>query len=95
MLRVPAGASVAFEDSANGVVSAKGAGLFTVVTPTRWTAAQRFDDADMILPSLGDPDDPLESAAAAQISAPYLELAKLDALRLKTVPPLKVHEAGS
>jgi HAD superfamily hydrolase (TIGR01509 family) len=95
MLRVPAGASVAFEDSANGVASAKGAGLFTVVTPTRWTAAQKFDDADLVLPSLGDPAVPLEGSATAEIAAPYLELAKLDALRLKAVPPLKLHEAGS
>jgi HAD superfamily hydrolase (TIGR01509 family) len=32
--------AVAFEDSANGLAAAKAAGLFTVVTPTRWTALQ-------------------------------------------------------
>ena len=44
-LGVPAAACVAFEDSGNGVRAAKAAGLFTVVTPTIWTATQDFHGA--------------------------------------------------
>ena len=51
-LRVPAAACAAFEDSANGLAAAKAAGLFTVVTPSRWTLAQDFSAADLVLPTL-------------------------------------------
>jgi HAD superfamily hydrolase (TIGR01509 family) len=51
-LRVAAEACVAFEDSANGLAAAKAAGLFTVVAPSRWTLAQNFSAADLVLPTL-------------------------------------------
>ena len=44
---------VAIEDSANGLAAAKQAGLYTVVTPSAWTAADDFTAADLVLPSLG------------------------------------------
>jgi len=53
-LRVPAAACVAFEDSSNGLAAAKAAGLYTVVTPSRWTRAQDFSRADLLLPTLGE-----------------------------------------
>lgn len=43
----------AIEDSANGLASAKAAGLFTIVTPSYWTQAEDFSAADLLLPSLG------------------------------------------
>ena len=46
--------AVAFEDSANGLAAAKAAGLFTVVTPTRWTRGQDFGPADLALDHLGE-----------------------------------------
>ena len=49
MLRLPAEACVAFEDSVNGLKSAKAAGLYTVVTPTHWSAGQDFSGADLVL----------------------------------------------
>ena len=70
MLRVPALSCVAFEDP-----------LCTVVTPTRWTRPQKFGGADLLLPSLGDPDQPLDPAHAMVAGAPYLVLARLRALR--------------
>jgi beta-phosphoglucomutase-like phosphatase (HAD superfamily) len=42
----------AIEDSSSGLTAAKAAGLFTVVTPSRWTRAQDFSAADLLLPSL-------------------------------------------
>lgn len=72
--------AVAFEDSANGLAAAKAAGLFTVVTPTRWTASQDFGEADLTLPHLGDPGSPLDSVFAKPLGGPYLTLEMLAAL---------------
>jgi HAD superfamily hydrolase (TIGR01509 family) len=77
-LGLPASSCIAFEDSGNGVRSAKAAALYTVVTPTVWTAAQDFSDADLVLPSLGDPSAPLDHASAMRIGAPYLTLSELE-----------------
>jgi beta-phosphoglucomutase-like phosphatase (HAD superfamily) len=52
LLRKPAQACVAFEDSANGLRAARAAGLATVVTPSRWTMAQDFRGADVLRPDL-------------------------------------------
>ncbi len=54
-LRVAADACVAIEDSANGVLSAKAAELYTIATPSRWTATQDFSQADLVQPSLDKP----------------------------------------
>lgn len=43
---------IAFEDSGNGVSAAKAAGLYTVVTPTFWTAADDVSAADLRLHAL-------------------------------------------
>ena len=46
MLRLPAQDCVAFEDSVNGLRSAKAAGMYTVVTPTAWNEGQDFCGAE-------------------------------------------------
>lgn len=51
-LGLPAEDCIAFEDSGNGVSAAKAAGLFTVVTPTFWTAADDVSAADLRLHAL-------------------------------------------
>lgn len=51
-LGLPPQACLAFEDSANGLRSALGAGLAVVVTPTRFTAHQDFQGALRVLPGL-------------------------------------------
>ncbi len=52
LLRLPAGQCVAFEDSANGLASAKAAGIYTVITPTLLTEDEDFSGADWLLPDL-------------------------------------------
>ena len=47
----PAGC-VAVEDSRNGLVAARAAGLFTVVSPSRFAAGEDLAAADLLLPSL-------------------------------------------
>lgn len=51
-LALPASACVAFEDSRNGLLAARAAGLATVITPTAFTAHHRFDGALRVLPDL-------------------------------------------
>lgn len=79
-LRTPAAQCVAFEDSRNGLLAAKAAGLFTVVTPTPWTLGDDFADADLELPHLGDADHPLPAAQATAVGGPWLGLAQLRTL---------------
>lgn len=58
-LDLPHDRALAFEDSANGLAAATGAGLWTLVTPTYWTQGDDFSAAGLVLPRLGDPQDPL------------------------------------
>jgi HAD superfamily hydrolase (TIGR01509 family) len=69
---------VAFEDSRNGLCSAHGAGIATVVTPCRWTRHEQFPEALLMLPHLGDPEHPLPPGIAARLTHPWLSLGDLD-----------------
>jgi HAD superfamily hydrolase (TIGR01509 family) len=51
-LALPAKVCLAFEDSRNGLVAARGAGLRVVVTPSVYTAAEDFTGAAAILANL-------------------------------------------
>jgi beta-phosphoglucomutase-like phosphatase (HAD superfamily) len=75
--------AVAVEDSANGLAAAKAAGLFTVVTPTRWTALQDFGEADLTLPHLGDPAMPLDAVSSGRAGGPFLTLEALARLHAR------------
>ncbi len=75
--------AVAFEDSANGLAAAKAAGLFTVVTPTRWTKLQDFGEADLTLPHLGDPAMPLDAVSSGRAGGPFLTLEALARLHAR------------
>ncbi len=87
MLRLPAQACVAFEDSVNGLKSAKAAGLYTVVTPTQWSAGQDFSGADLVLDSLGDAHAPLDGGGARLAGGPYLTLERLEQLHAAATRP--------
>ena len=86
-LRLPAECCVAFEDSENGLRAARAAGLFTVVTPTRWTAGQDFSAAQLVMESLGDPDRPLGIESQRRIGAPMLGIAQIERLHQLAVQP--------
>jgi HAD superfamily hydrolase (TIGR01509 family) len=75
--------AVAFEDSANGLAAAKAAGLFTVVTPTRWTMSQDFGQADLTLPHLGDPGIPLNESSAGRAGGAFLTLEALERMHAR------------
>ena len=49
------GECVVVEDSRNGLLAAKGAGMRCVITTTGYTAPEDFTEADLVVPQLGDP----------------------------------------
>jgi beta-phosphoglucomutase-like phosphatase (HAD superfamily) len=53
-LGVRAEEAIAFEDSPNGVLAAKRAGLYCVAVPNPLTKQLRLDGADLVLDSLAD-----------------------------------------
>lgn len=68
-LRLPAERCMAFEDSENGLRSARAAGMCTVVTPTRWNIGQDFSGAQLLVNSLEEIDLPkLERLHAAWLA---------------------------
>jgi len=54
------GDCLAFEDSENGVRSARDAGLKTIVTVNDYTRGQDFDGAALVLDEMGEPDAPFQ-----------------------------------
>lgn len=85
-LGVPATECVAFEDSARGLNAATAAGIPTIVTPTRWTADQDFSRAALLLPSLGDAENPVFGRLGASIRAHQFELDHLPLVLKRAAP---------
>ena len=57
-MRVSARECLAFEDSQNGLQSARAAGLETVITVNDYTRDHDFDGAALVVDSLGEPQQP-------------------------------------
>jgi beta-phosphoglucomutase-like phosphatase (HAD superfamily) len=87
---------VAVEDSAIGLSAAKAAGLFTVVTPNRWTVHEDFATANLLLPYLGSALNPLTEIVAAHIGSTMLGVHELDQLLLRRPATLvrRFHQRG-
>jgi len=85
--------AIAIEDSPNGLRSALGAGLWTLVTPTFWTEGSDFSGAGLVLPGLGDPSQPLAGEPGGRLdSAAWLGIDEL--MRMATVaPPINAVQA--
>lgn len=77
-LGFPVADCAAIEDSANGLAAAKGAGLFTVVTPTYWTRDEDFSAADLVLPGLGSMARPLNGRAAMLLGKGWLGIREIE-----------------
>jgi HAD superfamily hydrolase (TIGR01509 family) len=54
-LGLPGGECVVIEDSRNGLLAAKGAGMRCVVTMSAYTKGEDFSEADRVVADLGDP----------------------------------------
>jgi HAD superfamily hydrolase (TIGR01509 family) len=79
-LKLPPSSCIAFEDSANGIRSAKGAGLTTVITPCDYTRDDDFSGADLIVDQLGEPESPCRLFAGSLYGRQMVDLALLGAL---------------
>jgi HAD superfamily hydrolase (TIGR01509 family) len=53
-LKLPVHQCVVIEDSRNGLLAAKGAGLPTLITTSTYTVDEDFSEADRVVPELGD-----------------------------------------
>jgi beta-phosphoglucomutase-like phosphatase (HAD superfamily) len=62
-LNLPPAHCLALEDSANGVRSARGADLATVVTVSSYTVEEDFTGAELVLSDFGEPDRPFRVLA--------------------------------
>jgi HAD superfamily hydrolase (TIGR01509 family) len=62
-LGLPAESCLAIEDSANGLIAAKGAGVEVLITVNAYTRDQDFSGAAAVLDGLGDPGSPCHRIA--------------------------------
>ncbi|MCB1866706.1 MAG: HAD family hydrolase [Chromatiales bacterium] len=72
--------ALAFEDSENGVRSARGAGLATIVTVNDYTRDQDFHGAVAVLDGFGEPQAPCRAIAGAAPAGGVVDLDFLQSL---------------
>jgi HAD superfamily hydrolase (TIGR01509 family) len=65
-LKLPVDQCVVIEDSRNGLLAAKGAGLPTLITTSTYTVDEDFSEADRVVPELGD--EPTVNITLADLS---------------------------
>ena len=68
---------LALEDSGNGILSARAAGLETVITTNAYTHDHSFDDALIVLDQFGEPDQPFTVLQGDAHGKQFLDLALL------------------
>lgn len=76
-MRLPAEACLALEDSRNGLRSAKGAGLKTVITVNGYTEHEDFDNAALVVDTFGEPHQPMQVLQGNAFGQSYVDLALL------------------
>jgi HAD superfamily hydrolase (TIGR01509 family) len=79
-LGIGPGSCVAIEDSRNGLLAAFSAGITTVVTTSYFTKGERFDEAVLVVDSLGDPDGERTTVLANRTSAAIGEYVRIQDL---------------
>lgn len=75
-MKIPAENFIVFEDSDNGLIAAKEAGLKTVVTVNNYTNKQDFSRADLVVNNLGEPDMPCK-IIRGNLSKSYINIDSL------------------
>jgi HAD superfamily hydrolase (TIGR01509 family) len=65
---------LAFEDSHNGILASRGAGLTTVVAVNDYTRGQNFAGAALVVDQFGEPGRPFQVLAGNAGGATYLDL---------------------
>ena len=77
MLGLEAGECLAFEDSHNGILSSRGAGLATIITVNDYTMDHDFDGALVVLDNMGEPDKPFKVIQGDIPQSTYLNVETL------------------
>ena len=72
-----AGECLALEDSGNGLLSARAAGIDVVVTVNRYTGHHDFTDAALVLDHLGEPAEPCRMLQGRLQPGPCIDVAYL------------------
>ena len=65
---------LALEDSENGIRSSRAAGLRTVITTNGYTENDDFDDADLVIDQLGEPEQPFRVVAGNAHNREYFDV---------------------
>lgn len=65
---------LAFEDSENGIKSALGASLKTIITLNDYTKAHDFTGASIVLDHMGEPDNPFHTISGKDYGADFINL---------------------
>lgn len=76
-LNLPPAACLAVEDSENGVLSARGAGLEVVVVPNDYTRDQDFEGALAVVDGFGEPAQPAAVLAGPALDGPVVDVENL------------------
>jgi len=74
---------LAFEDSANGLRSARDAGLVTLVTVSQYTGDDDFEGAALVVDQLGEPDSPFSVISGDAGSHTYVNVDLLQDLHAR------------
>ncbi len=80
-LNVASGNCVVVEDTRNGLLSAKGAGMACVITPSYYSGEENFDEADLVVSGLGDPDGEVVHLIKSRVALPDFEYVTIDILK--------------
>jgi HAD superfamily hydrolase (TIGR01509 family) len=69
------------EDSRNGLLAAKGAGMRCVITQNAYTVAEDFTEADLVVDCLGDPGGERSRVITATVDLPPAEYVTIEHLK--------------
>lgn len=72
---------LAFEDSHNGILSSMGAGIPTIITVNDYTRDHDFNNALLVLDTLGEPDQPFIILQGTANNHTYVDCALLEQLQ--------------
>lgn len=72
--------TIAFEDSRNGILSSRGAGIKTLVTINDYTQEDDFSAAEIVLNHLGEPNMPFAVLAGNGMGHTFVDLAMVSNL---------------
>ncbi len=77
------GECLAVEDSTNGLVSALGAGVPTLITVSKYTRGENFTGAVLVVDQLGEPDRPFTVLQGDAGNATYVDVTFLQQLHAR------------